>query len=98
MTLEPIVDKEVFLLSDDIYVYYVLPIDVELIDFELYVYYDFKGAVAINDLLLLDILQCPFQIVLRRIVYTSYANLLEVRPIWKQYLVRGELEIEYFSR
>jgi len=46
----------VFLLSDDIYVYYVLPTDVELIDFELYIYYDFEGAVAINDLLLLDIL------------------------------------------
>lgn len=60
MTLEPIADKEVFLLSDDTHVYYVLPADVELIDFELYVYYDFKGAVAMNDPLLPDILQCPF--------------------------------------
>lgn len=97
IVLEPLVNKEVFLLRDNRHVYFVLLSLVNPIDFQLYAYYDFQGTVAEIDLLLPELPTRPFDIVLRRIVYTK-ANLLEVRPIQKQYLIRGELEIKHFSR
>lgn len=99
MTPEPITGKEVFLLGDDIHVHYVLPADVEPIDFELYAYYDFEGAVAEGEPPLPDQPSSDsFQMLLRRIAYTNGNNLPEVRPIWKQHPIRGELEIEHFGR
>lgn len=41
IVLEPLVNKEVFLLGDDRHVHFVLPSLVDPIDFQLYAYYDF---------------------------------------------------------
>lgn len=49
-----------FLLSDNRYVYFVLPAVVEPIDYKLYAYYAFQGSVAPNELYLPEMLLGPY--------------------------------------
>lgn len=88
--------KEIFLLGDEAYMHYVLLLLVQPIDFELSIYYVFDSTVAENELLLLET-PLEFDFLIRRIAYTK-DQLLEVRPIWKQHPIRGEIEIEHFGR
>lgn len=90
--------REVFLLSDNRYVYFVLPAVVEPIDYKLYTYYTFQGSVAPNELYLPKMLLGPCQVVLRRIVYTDKTGEPQVRLIQQQNLIRSKLEIKYFGR
>lgn len=88
--------KEIFLLGDEAHVHYVLPSLVQPIDFELSIYYAFDGAVAENEPPLPET-PPEFDFLMRRIAYTK-DQLPEVRPIWKQHPIRGEIEIEHFGR
>lgn len=100
--IPPAIDagQEVFLLGDDSHVHYVLPAVVEPIDYELYVYYDFQGSVAPNEPELPEMPPDPYYtgVVLRRIAYTDKTGEPQVRPVWQQNPIRGELEIEHFGR